>query len=92
MSCRSPSLGALQQSASAFFSIDPCSLVVEGVPPCQQHHQTPCSAQTSMTNYDLFSLLPSIITLCEETIKHSLYMQTVPFQYTERACVLFLWF
>ena len=50
----SPSLGALQQSASAYFSIDPCSLVVQGVPPCQRCHQTPCSAQTSMTNYDPF--------------------------------------
>ena len=89
MSRRSPSLGASQQSAFAYFSIDPCSLVVEGVPSCWRHHQTPCSAQTGMTNYDLFSPLLLIVTLCEATIKHSFYMQTVPFLYTESACVLF---
>ena len=55
MSHPSPSLGASQQSASMYFSIDPCSLEVQGVPPHQRHHQTPCSAQTAMTNYDLFS-------------------------------------
>ena len=55
MSHPSPSLGASQQSASTYFSIDPCSLEVQGVPPHQSHHQTPCSAQTAMTNYDLFS-------------------------------------
>ena len=92
MSLRYASLGASQQSAFTYFSIDPCSLVVEGVPPHRRHHQTPCSAQTSMTNYDLFSPLLLIVTLCEATIKHSLYMQTVPFLYTERACVLFLQF
>ena len=54
MSRHSPSLGASQQSASSNFSIDPCSLVVQGVPPCRRCHQTPCSAQTGMTNYDLF--------------------------------------
>ena len=54
MSHPSPSLGASQQSASTYFSIDPCSLEVQGVPPHQSHHQTPCSAQTAMTNYDLF--------------------------------------
>ena len=51
----SPSLGASQQSASMYFSIDHCSLVVQGVPPHQRHCQTPCSAQTAMTNYDLSS-------------------------------------
>ena len=51
MSHCSPSLGASQQSASSNFSLDPCSLVVQG----RRRRQTPCSAQTSMTNYDLFS-------------------------------------
>ena len=55
MSRHSPSLGASQQSASSNFSLDPCSLVVQGVPPRQRRRQTPCSAQTGMTNYDLFS-------------------------------------
>ena len=54
MSRPSPSLGASQQSASAYFSIDPYFLVVQGVPPHRRHCQTPCSAQTGMTNYDLF--------------------------------------
>ena len=76
------------------FSIDPCSLVVEGVPPHQRHHQIPSSAQTHMTIYDLFSPLLSIVTLDEATIKHSLYTQKVHFLfstpiYTENACVLF---
>ena len=37
----------------------------------------------------IFSLLLSIITLEEMTIKHSMYMQKVPLYYTERACVVF---
>ena len=89
MSCCSPFLGALQQSAFTYFLIDPCSLVVEGVPPHQRHHQIPSSTQTGMTNYDLFSPLLLIVTLDEATIKHLMYTQKVPFLYTERACVLF---
>ena len=89
MSHHSPSLGALQQSVSSNFLIDPCSLVVQGVPPCRRHRQTPCSAQTSTTNYDLFSPLLSIVTSQEMTIKHLMYTWKVPFVYTERACVLF---
>ena len=56
MSRHFPSLGASQQSAFAYLSIDPCSLVVEGVPPHQRHHQIPSSTQTGMTKYDLFSM------------------------------------
>ena len=89
MSRHSPSLGASQQSASVYFSIDPCSLVEQGVPPCRRHHQTPCSAQTGTTNYDLFSPLLLIVTFQEMTIKHLMYTPKVPFLYTERACVLF---
>ena len=37
----------------------------------------------------LFSLLLLTITLEEMTIEHSLYMQKVPKNYTERACVVF---
>ena len=60
-----------------------------GVPPCQRRRQTPCSAQTGTTNYDLFSSLLLIVTLDETTIKHLMYTWKVPFLYTERACVLF---
>ena len=66
-----------------------CSLVVKGVPPHQRRRQTPCSAQTGTTNYDLFSPLLSIVASQEMTIKHLMYTQKVPFLYTERACVLF---
>ena len=55
MSRRSPTLEASKQSAPTNFSLDPCSLVVQGVPPRQRRRQTPCSAQTGTTNYDLFS-------------------------------------
>ena len=89
MSHHSPSLGASQQSASSNFSIDPCSLVVQGVPPRWRHHQTPCSTQTGTTNYDLFSPLLLIVTSQEMTIKHLMYTPKVPFLYTERASVLF---
>ena len=82
MSHRSPSLGALQQSASSNFSIDPCSLVVQGVPPHRRHRQTPCSAQTSTTNYDRFlEPLLSTVTSQEMTIKHLMYTRKVPFLY-----------
>ena len=40
----------------------------------------------------LFSLLLSTVTLEQMTIKHSMYMQKVPFLCTERACVDFFWF
>ena len=89
MSHHSPSLGASQQSASTYFSLDPCSLVVQGVPPCRRRCQTPCSTQTGTTNYDLFSPLLSNVTFQEMTIKHLMYTRKVPFLYTERACVLF---
>ena len=90
MSCRYPTLGALKQSAPSNFSLDPCSLVVQGVPPHWRHRQTPCSAQTGTTNYDLFFRpLLSIVTSQEMTIKHLMFMWKVPFLYTERACVLF---
>ena len=36
--------------------------------------------------------LLSIRTFDETTIKHLMYMEKVPFLYTETACVLFLWF
>ena len=65
-------------------------LGVQGVPPRRRRPQTPCSAQTSMTNNDLFIRpLLLIVTLDEATIKHLMYTQKVPFLYTERACVLF---
>ena len=79
MSHCSPSLGALQQSASAYFLIDPCSLVVQGVPHHWRCCQTPCSAQTGMTNYDLFfTSLLSIVTFQEMTIKHLMYTPKGP--------------
>ena len=92
MSRHSLSLGASQQSASTYFSLDPCSLVVQGVPPHRRRRQTPCSAQAGMTNYDLFPPLLSIVASQEMTIKHLMYTWKVPYQYTERACVLFFWF
>ena len=93
MSCCSPTLGASKQSAPSNFLLDPCSLVVQGVPPHQRCCQTPCSAQTGTTNYDLFFRpLLLIVTSQEMTIKHLMYMQKVPFLYTERACVLFFRF
>ena len=79
MSCRSPILEASKQSAPTNFSVDPCSLVLQGVPPRRRRRQTPCSAQTGMTKYDLF------LTFQEMTIKHLMYMRKVPFLYTERA-------
>ena len=34
-----------------------------------------------------------MVVTCEQmTIKHSMYMQKVPFPFTERACVFFFWF
>ena len=42
-----------------------------------------------MPKYDPFSEpLLSIVTFQEMTIKHLMYMQKVPFLYTERACVV----
>ena len=32
------------------------------------------------------------ITFDDMTIKHSIYTPKVPFQYTERACMVFFWF
>ena len=89
MSHCSPSLGASQQSTSSNFLIDPCSLVVQGVPPHRRCRETPFSAQTGMTNYDLFSPLLLIVPSQEMTTKHLMYTPKVPFLYTERACVLF---
>ena len=59
------------------------------MPSCWRHPQNPSFAQTGTQNYDPFSLLLSIITLEEMTIKHSLYMWKVPLYYTEKACVVF---
>ena len=64
-----------------------------GVPPHQRHPQVPLFAQTSMPKYDLFSEpLLWIVTFQEMTIKHLMYTWKVLFLYTERACVVFIWF
>ena len=89
MSHHFPSLGALQQSAFAYFLIDLCSLVVEGVPPCWRHHQIPTALKLVQQSMTFFPHLLSIVTLDEVTIKHLMYTWKVPFLYTERACVLF---
>ena len=39
-----------------------------------------------------FHPLLLLVTLDEATTKHLMYTQEVPFLYTERDCVLFLWF
>ena len=39
-----------------------------------------------------FRHLLSIVSSQEMTIKHLMYTRKVPFLYTERACVLFVWF
>ena len=63
------------------------------MPPHQRHLQIPSITQTGMPNYDLFPPpLLSIITFEEMTIKHFMYMQKVPFLYTEKACVVSFWF
>ena len=90
MSRRSPTLEASKQSAPANFSVDPCSLVVQGMLPRRRRHQTQCSYQTGMTKYDLFfQPLLSIVTFQDMTIKQLMYTRKVPFLYTERASVLF---
>ena len=61
-----------------------------GVPPHQRHPQVLSFTQTGMPKYDLFSEPPFLIVTSQEmTIKHLMYMQKVPFLYTERACVRF---
>ena len=63
------------------------------VPPHQRHPQVPSFAQTSTPKYDLFSEpLLWIVTFQEMTIKYLMYMEKVPFLYTERACVVVFWF
>ena len=92
MNRRSPSLGASQQSASSNFSIDPCSLVVQGcllVRGIAKLHVALKLVQQTMT---FFGPLLSIVTSQEMTIKHLMYTWKVPFLYTERACVLFFQF
>ena len=60
------------------------------MPPCQSHPQITLFIQTHMPKYDpFFEPLLSIVTFEEMTIKHLMYMQKVPFLYTERACVVF---
>ena len=54
-------------------------VIVSIVPPPWRHPQIPLFAQTGMPNHDLFSLFVSIITFEQMTIKHSMYMQKVPF-------------
>ena len=88
MSCQSPTLGASKQSAPSNFLLDPCSLVVQGVPPCQRHCRTPCSTQTGTTNYDLFSTSSFDCNFSRNDNQTFMYMWKVPFLYTERACVL----
>ena len=62
-----------------------------GLPPCWRHPQIPSFAQTGMPKYDpFFEPLFLIVTFQEMAIKHLMYMQKVPFLYTERACVVFL--
>ena len=92
MSHRSPSLGASQQSASSNFSIDPCSLVVQGVPPHQRHHQTPCSAQTGTTNYDLFwtSSFDHNFSI-NDNQTFNIYMESTLSMYRKGLCTFF-WF
>ena len=54
---------------------------------CQRHPQIPSSAQTGTPNFNpFFSPLFIIVTFEQMTIKHSMYMQKVPFLCTERAC------
>ena len=66
--------------------------ILSGLPwdaPCQRHPLIPSSAQTSTPNFDLFSLLFMVVTFKQMTIKHSMYIQKVPFLCTETACVVF---
>ena len=61
--------------------------------PCQRHPQIPSSTQTGTPNFDTFLSPLFMVVTCEQmTIKHSMYMQKVPFPFTERACVVFFWF
>ena len=69
------------------------SLGMVGVPPHQSHPQVPSFTQTGMPKHDLFSEpLLWIVTFQEMKIKHFIYMQKVPFLYTERACAVFFSF
>ena len=79
----------MKQYAFKLFLTGLYSLGVEGVPPHQRYHQIPSIAQTSMPNYDLFPTSSLDHNFEEMTIKHFMYMQKVPFLYTERACVGF---
>ena len=61
-----------------------------GVPPCRRHPRIPSFAQTGTPNFNpAFTHLFMAVTFEQMTIKHSMYMQKVPFQYTEMACVVF---
>ena len=57
------------------------------MPPHQRHPKIPSSAQTGTPNFDtFFSPLFMVVTFKQITIKHSMYMQKLPFLCTERAC------
>ena len=59
------------------------------MPPHRRHPQIPLPAQTGTPNFDTFFSHLFMVVTCEQmTIKHSIYMQKVPFLYTERACVV----
>ena len=63
------------------------------MPLTKRHPQVPSITQTGMPKYDPFSE-PLLLTVPfqEMTIKYLMYMQKVPFLYTERACVVFFSF
>ena len=64
-----------------------------GLPPHQRCPQIPSFTQTSTPKYGpFFKPLLLIVTFQEMVIKHLMYMQKVPFLYTERACVVFFSF
>ena len=63
------------------------------MPPHRRYPQVPWLAQTSTPNLTFFcEPLLLIVSRREMAIKHSNYIQTVPFLCTERACVVFLRF
>ena len=61
-------------------------LLIGGIPKFHHLLKPVCQSMT------LFEPLLSIVTFQEMTIKHLMYMQKVPFLYTERACVVFFSF